>query len=143
MTANYENMISLLLQLGQRACTFGLGNAFASIEPFSCGGASDAPQLAARVRRRRFTMSSILEKQMCGYDLIKDIFTRCDVFLSQGTVYPVLYTLEGDGLLHAEYSKGDMRSKKYSLTPSGRKVAEKEVEDFAKALEQVSMLLKR
>jgi len=31
----------------------------------------------------------------------------------------------------------------YSLTPSGRKIAEKDVEDFAKALEQVSLLLKR
>jgi len=26
-----------------------------SLVPASCGGASDAPQLAARVRRRRFT----------------------------------------------------------------------------------------
>ena len=80
--------------------------------------------------REVFIMSSLIEKQMCGYDLIKEIFSRCDVFLSQGTVYPVLYTLEGEGLLHAEYSKGDMRSKKYSLTPKGRMIAEKELEDF-------------
>ncbi len=93
--------------------------------------------------REVFIMSSLVEKQMCGYDLIKEIFSRCDVFLSQGTVYPVLYTLEGEGLLHAEYSKGDMRSKKYSLTPKGRKIAEKELEDFSKALEQVSILLSR
>jgi PadR family transcriptional regulator, regulatory protein PadR len=93
--------------------------------------------------REVFIMSSLVEKQMCGYDLIKEIFSRCDVFLSQGTVYPVLYTLEGEGLLHAEYSKGDMRSKKYSLTPKGRKIAEKEIEDFSKALEHVSVLLSR
>ena len=96
-----------------------------------------------KTNREVFMMSSLLDKQMCGYDLIKEIFSRCDVFLSQGTVYPVLYTLEDEGLLHAEYSKGDMRSKKYSLTLSGRKVAEKDVDDFAKALEQVSLLLKR
>ncbi len=96
-----------------------------------------------KTNREVFMMSSLLDKQMCGYDLIKEIFSRCDVFLSQGTVYPVLYTLEGEGMLLAEYSKGDMRSKKYSLTLSGRKVAEKDVEDFAKALEQVSLLLKR
>lgn len=96
-----------------------------------------------KTNREVFMMSSLLEKQMCGYDLIKDIFSWCDVFLSQGTVYPVLYTLEGEGMLLAEYSKGDMRSKKYSLTLSGRKVAEKDVDDFAKALEQVSLLLKR
>ncbi|MHB8117535.1 MAG: PadR family transcriptional regulator [Methanothrix sp.] len=96
-----------------------------------------------KTNREVFILSSLLEKQMCGYDLIKEILSTCDVFLSQGAVYPVLYTLEGEGLLHAEYSKGDMRSKKYSLTPLGRKIVEKEVEDFAKALEQVSLLLKR
>jgi PadR family transcriptional regulator, regulatory protein PadR len=96
-----------------------------------------------KANREVFMMSSLIEKQMCGYDLIKEIFSKCDVFLSQGTVYPVLYTLEGEGLLHAEYSKGDMRSKKYSLTLKGRKIAEKDVEDFSNALEQVSILLKR
>ncbi|MDD1750794.1 MAG: PadR family transcriptional regulator [Methanothrix sp.] len=93
--------------------------------------------------REVFIMYSLLEKQMCGYDLIKEIFSRCDVFLSQGTVYPILYTLEEEGLLHAEYSKGDMRSKKYSLTAKGRDIAEKYVEDFAKTLEQISFLVKR
>jgi PadR family transcriptional regulator PadR len=96
-----------------------------------------------KTNREIFIMSSLLEKQMCGYDIIKEIFSRCDVFLSQGTVYPILYTLEEEGMLHAEYSKGDMRSKKYSLTPRGREAAEKDVEDFAKALEQVSFLVKR
>ena len=96
-----------------------------------------------KTNREVFIMSSLLEKQMCGYDIIKEIFSRCDVFLSQGTVYPILYTLEEEGLLHAEYSKGDMRSKKYSLTPRGREAAEKDVEDFAKALEQISFLVKR
>ena len=96
-----------------------------------------------KTNREVFIMCSLLEKQMCGYDIIKEIFSRCDVFLSQGTVYPILYTLEEEGLLHAEYSKGDMRSKKYSLTPRGREAAEKDVEDFAKALEQVSFLVKR
>jgi PadR family transcriptional regulator, regulatory protein PadR len=96
-----------------------------------------------KTNREIFIMLSLLEKQMCGYDIIKEIFSRCDVFLSQGTVYPILYTLEEEGMLHAEYSKGDMRSKKYSLTPRGREAAEKDVEDFAKALEQVSFLVKR
>ena len=96
-----------------------------------------------KTNREVFIMYSLLEKQMCGYDIIKEIFSRCDVFLSQGTVYPILYTLEEEGLLHAEYSKGDMRSKKYSLTPRGREAAEKDVEDFAKALEQISFLVKR
>ena len=60
MIANNEDRLSFLLRLGQKACIFGLGNASASIVPFSCGGASDAPQLAARVRRRRFTSLRLL-----------------------------------------------------------------------------------
>ena len=96
-----------------------------------------------KTNREVFILSCLLEKQMCGYDLIKDIFTKCDVFLSQGTVYPILYTLEDEGLLIAEYSKGDMRSKKYSLTPGGREVAERDIEEFANALEQTSSLIKR
>ncbi len=96
-----------------------------------------------KTNREVFILSSLQEKQMCGYDLIKDIFTKCDVFLSQGTVYPILYTLEDEGLLKAEYSKGDMRSKNYSLTPKGREVAEKDIEEFTKALERISFLIKR
>jgi len=96
-----------------------------------------------KTNREVFILSSLLEKQMCGYDLIKDIFTKCDVFLSQGTVYPILYTLEDEGLLMAEYSKGDMRSKKYSLTPKGREIAEKDIEEFTNALLQISFLIKR
>jgi DNA-binding MarR family transcriptional regulator len=36
-----------------------------------------------------------------------------------------------------------MRTKRYSLTPKGREIAEKDVEIFAKALKQVTLLLKR
>lgn len=89
-----------------------------------------------------FIMVSLLRNQMCGYDIIKDVFSKCDVFLSQGTVYPILYTLEEEGLIYAEYSKGDMRAKKYSLTAQGREIAEKIIEDFSEALEHVSTLLK-
>jgi len=96
-----------------------------------------------KTNRDVFILSFLIEKQMCGYDLIKEIFSECDVFLGQGTVYPVLYTLEGEGLLHAEHSRGDMRSKNYSLTPNGRKIAEKEIKDFSKALEQILILLSR
>ena len=48
---------------------------------------------------------------MCGYDIIKTIFIEYKVFLSQGTVYPILYSLVEQGLLYAEYGKGNMRSK--------------------------------
>jgi DNA-binding PadR family transcriptional regulator len=116
---------------------------FADLNEFQEDNCKKFVDRIIKTNREVFMMSSLIEKQMCGYDLIKEIFSKCDVFLSQGTVYPVLYTLEGEGLLHAEYSKGDMRSKNYSLTLKGRKIAEKDIDDFSKALEQVSLLLKR
>jgi len=42
--------------------------------PASCGGASDAPQLAARVRRRRFTGNYIMETYKRRYELKKQIY---------------------------------------------------------------------
>ncbi len=96
-----------------------------------------------KTNREIFILYSLFDRQMCGYDLIKEIFLKCNVFLSQGTVYPILYTLEEEGVLHAEYSKGDMRSKKYSLTPKGREIAQKDIKEFIKAMEQLSALIQR
>lgn len=96
-----------------------------------------------KTNREIFILYYLLDRQMCGYDLIKEIFLKCDVFISQGSVYPILYTLEEEGILHAEYSKGDMRSKKYSLTPTGREIAQKDIKEFIKAVEQISALIQR
>jgi len=106
----------------------------------------DIKKLAERIIRANkdvFILSSLLTMQMCGYDLIKDIFSRCDVFLSQGAVYPILYSLEEEGILRAEFGRGDMRTKRYVLTPEGREVAQKRVDDFIRAAEYASLLVKR
>lgn len=96
-----------------------------------------------KANREIFIMSSLLEKQMCGYDIIKEIFLKCNVFLSQGTVYPVLYSLEEEGILYAEYSKGDMRSKNYSLTPKGKEIAQKNIDEFIKSINYLTFLIQR
>jgi DNA-binding MarR family transcriptional regulator len=36
-----------------------------------------------------------------------------------------------------------MRSKKYSLTPKGREIAQKDIKEFIKAMEQLSALIQR
>lgn len=96
-----------------------------------------------RMNREIFLLSLLMEGDFCGYDLIKKIFIKWDVLLSQGTVYPVLYSFEEEGVLHAEFARGDMRTKIYSLTPDGRTVAQKMVEDFIKAMEHIHSLIKR
>lgn len=96
-----------------------------------------------KTNREIFIMSSLLDRHMCGYDIIKDIFLRCNVFLSQGTVYPILYSLEEKGILQAEHSKSDMRSKKYSLTSRGREIAIQDIENFIRAMDHIRELIER
>ena len=95
-----------------------------------------------KINSEIFILSVLSERSMGGYDLIKEISHRCDVFLSQESVYPILYSLEEEGILRAEFSNGDMRTKRYSLTPKGRQIALKKLEEFAKAIETVLALLK-
>jgi len=96
-----------------------------------------------KTNRDVFIMSSLLSKQMCGYDIIKDVFFKSNVFLSQGTIYPILYSLEEEGIIQAEYSKGDMRSKKYRLTPKGIEIAQRDIQYFLEAMDHVINLMKR
>jgi DNA-binding PadR family transcriptional regulator len=60
-------------------------------------------------------LSLLYERPMCGYDLIKEIFARYNVFLSQGTIYPLLYSMKEEGIVQAGFTKGDMRTKIYSF----------------------------
>jgi len=77
-------------------------------------------------------LSMLRERPMCGYDVIKTIYQRYHTFLSQGTVYPLLYSLEGRGLLAMAKQEGE-RSKVYTLTDEGKRAAEREVQEFVKA----------
>ena len=88
-------------------------------------------------------LSMISKRPMSGYDLIKKIFTETSVLLSQGTVYPALYSMAEEGILQAEYSKSDMRSKKYSLTPIGEEIAQKNIEEFVKAMDHAASLVQK
>ena len=93
--------------------------------------------------REIIVLSILADKPMCGYDLIKEIFTRCNVFLSQGTVYPILYSLEEDGILRAEFGRGNMRTKKYFVTPKGKEVVERKLDGFTRAIEYILLFVKR
>lgn len=59
-------------------------------------------------------LSMLSEQPMCGYDVIKAIFQRHDVVVSQGRVYPILYSLERRGLLRCEL-RTNARIKVYSV----------------------------
>ncbi len=82
-------------------------------------------------------LSMLIEKSMCGYDLIKEIVSRYNVLISQGTVYPLLYSLKEEGILQVESMKGDMKTKRYSVAPEGRRSIEKKIDEFIRAEESI------
>ena len=74
---------------------------------------------------------------MCGYDVIREIFERYNIFLSQGTVYPLLYSLKGDGILQVEYDMGNMRTKIYTVTERGMETVNERLTEFIEANEYI------
>ncbi len=94
-----------------------------------------------KANREIIVLSILSERPMCGYDLIKEIFAKFQVFLGQGAVYPILYSLEEEGILRAEFGRGNMRTKKYHITPDGLEIVRLKRECFIKALAYVSNLV--
>ncbi|MBI3412506.1 MAG: PadR family transcriptional regulator [Candidatus Aenigmarchaeota archaeon] len=45
----------------------------------------------------------LMNKPMCGTDMIKAVHKNFNVFLSPGTIYPLLHTLEKKGMIQYEY----------------------------------------
>lgn len=63
------------------------------------------------------------KKEMYGYELIKEIEKSSEgVFsMKEGTLYPILHTLESEGWLEAYWSIHDGRKRKYyRITDRGR-----------------------
>ena len=83
--------------------------------------------------------SMLLRKSMCGYDIIKEISNDYHVLLSQGTVYPLLYSLNKMNILEV---KNDAKAKKYIPTKDGRFFMEKRLNDFRKGYAYFFSLLK-
>jgi PadR family transcriptional regulator PadR len=95
-----------------------------------------------KANREVILLSLLKERPLCGYDIIKEIFSKYNVFLSQGTVYPILYALEEEGVLRAEYSRGNMRSKTYTLTPKGALLTEEKLDGFRRSLDYMLTIFK-
>lgn len=83
--------------------------------------------------------SMLLKKPMCGYDIIKDISNDYHVLLSQGTVYPLLYSLNEKNILEV---KNDGKAKMYTPTKNGRIFMEKGLNDFMRGYSYFSSLLR-
>jgi len=74
---------------------------------------------------------SLSKTPRCGYELIRDIARRFHVFLSQGTVYPLLYSLREKGFL--EIKMGKNRAKIYIPTEQGEAITRRRLDEFRTA----------
>ena len=74
-------------------------------------------------------LEAICEKPTYGYALMATLKNRTNnlFVLKEGTLYPILYRLEDDGLITASWSAPDGRAapkKMYTATPLGQKTQE-------------------
>jgi len=72
-------------------------------------------------------------RDMYGYEMVKELETESDgVFhLKEGTLYPILHTLEEGGMVEAYWRKAGTRPRKYyRLTDRGRKVLEERTREW-------------
>lgn len=83
-------------------------------------------------------------KEMYGYEMVKEIEKHSSgVFtFKEGTLYPILHTLEGNGMVESYWQgqEGTRKRKYYRITKLGTgylKERKKEWETFRLAMEQV------
>lgn len=60
-------------------------------------------------------------KPMSGYSIIKELKRLTGLNLAPGVIYPLLYDLEGEGLIEGRWmEKGRRRIKLYTITEMGK-----------------------
>lgn len=88
---------------------------------------------------------SLLErKDMYGYEMIKEIEVKSSGVFSfkEGTLYPILHSLESEGLVESFWSEGEgaRKRKYYKITEKGKgqlKEKQEEWTTFRSAVEKV------
>jgi DNA-binding PadR family transcriptional regulator len=87
-------------------------------------------------------LSILKTHPMCGQDIVKEIFRQYQVFISQSSVYTILYSLKEKNILEASTIKGDLRSKVYIPTEKGNEIMNAMLDDFVFSIEHLLAVLK-
>lgn len=69
-----------------------------------------------------FVLNQLSRKSLTGYSIMKEVKKTYGLKLSPGSLYPLLFKLEKEGLVVVKQNK---RSKTYSLTKKGRSMLSK------------------
>ena len=90
-------------------------------------------------------LALVAERPMYGYELIKLVNKRTDNALQwrEGTVYPWLHRLEGDGLIRSDWQgeEGTRRRKYYRITRRGLKTLAARKQEWSTLVTAVDILL--
>jgi len=86
------------------------------------------------------------EEEKYGYQLICELKERSDELfaMKEGTLYPILYRLEDEGLVINRWSEArgrEVSRKYYSITEAGRKNLEEMRQLWKQFFEQVNIIL--
>ena len=87
-------------------------------------------------------LSILKTHPMCGQDIVKEIFRQYQVFISQSSVYTILYSLKEKNILEASTIKGDLRSKVYIPTEKGNEIMNVMLGEFVSSIENLLAVLK-
>ena len=89
----------------------------------------------------------ILEMPMYGYQIIRELEKRSQGYFKfkEGTLYPVLHRMEGEGLIAAEWRVLDSgrQRKYYAITPKGAKALVEKRAEWRELLNAVAMITRR
>ncbi len=84
------------------------------------------------------------KKEMYGYEIAKDLgrLSGGNIDVKEGTLYPILHSLETDGAVESYWSQepGERKRKYYRITKTGRallKEKSNQWETFKSAIDQV------
>lgn len=85
-------------------------------------------------------LALLQQRPMCGFDIIKTIVQNFSVLLSQGTVYPILYSLKDKGYVDI-VMRSDNKTRVYVPTNEGRKYMEEKIKEYILAQENILNLI--
>lgn len=141
LTSISSELLNQLLQLHKRVVLLTKNENMASLPGFSLAGSFAEPanealpeEILEQVVKKNLelvTLSMLEKGPLSGYSLLKEISSQFHILLSQGTVYPLLYSLEKSGILAIKNGVG--REKIYELTAKGKDHASKSIAHFRKA----------
>jgi len=80
-------------------------------------------------------LAILVQRPTYGYELIQIIGDEYDVYVSPGSLYPILYDLERSGLIAGTWDHPDRKTRKvYTLTPDGDHALADGLETFGRVI---------